>query len=219
MRKMKVAELVIDFDIYPRNNVDAHNVRCIMDAIIAGIELPPMICDRASKRLVDGVHRARAYLRLDPNAEAMVIEKTYHTEADLFLDAMRYNAAHGARLDSCDRTRCGIIAERLSIPIDAVAGALHMPVDKLAGLKSDRTARTSSGLSIALKRTIQHMSGRRMTKAQNDANEKLSGMNQQFYVNQLITLIENELLDTSDERLMKRLDALHKLLDGILAAV
>lgn len=219
MKKMKAAELVLDFGLYPRNHVDATNVKNICDAMSAGAEIPPVIIDRKSKRVSDGFHRVRAALRVGgDDAEIMVIEKNYANDAELFLDAMRYNASHGAKLHPCDRTHCTIIAERLSIPAEAVAGALNMPVDKLARLSIDRTARTSGGLSVALKNTVRHgFAGRRLTKRQVEANDKLSGMNQVFYANQLIELIESEMLDTGNEKLIERLRVLHGLLDGVLA--
>lgn len=218
MQTIKAAELVLDFDLYPRNNIDAHNVRMIMEAKAAGAEMPPVIADRKSKRVVDGFHRVKAELKSDPNGTIVVIFKTYRNDAELFLDAMRYNAAHGARLDPCDRTRCILIAEKLSIPIEAVAGALHMPEGKISALRNTRTATTSGGLAIALKHTNQHMAGRRLTKAQCEANARSSGMNQTFYVNQLVDLIESGLLNREDEKLLERLQHLHGLLESLLAA-
>ena len=218
MKRVKAASVVLDFDLYPRNNVDAHNVRSIVDAILAGQEMPPVIIDRKSKRVVDGFHRVKAVLRADPEGELDVVEKAYRNDAAMFLDAMKYNATHGARLDPCDRTRCTIIAARLSIPLDAVAGALHMPIEKLGNLRDTRTARNGGGsLSIPLKRTIKHMGGRKLTKPQQAANEKLSGMNQAFYANQLILLIETKMIDPEDAKLFERLAVLAELLDGLLA--
>ena len=219
MKQVKAASLVLDFDLYPRNNVDSHNVRGIIDAMEAGTELPPVIIEKKTRRVVDGFHRTRAVLQRDPEGEITIVEKVYHSDKELFLDAMRYNAAHGARLDPCDRTRCTLIAERLSIPIDSVAGALNMPVDKLAGLRETRTATVRGGLSIPLKRTIAHMAGRQLSKAQASANDGLSGMNQSFYVNQIISLIETGLLNKDDEKLMERLTRLYELLDGLLVKV
>jgi len=218
MKTMKAAEVVLDFDLYPRNNVDTHNVRCIMEAMLAGVEMPPVIIDRKSKRCADGFHRVKAALKIDANADITAIEKTYRTEADLFIDAMRYNASHGARLDPCDRTRCLLIAEKLSIPIDAVAGALHVQADRLGELRATRTATTGGGLEIPLKRTISHMAGRRLTKQQAEVNSRSSGMNQTFYANQIIDLIESKLLNLEDEKLMERLKRLHELLEELLVA-
>lgn len=217
MKEMKAAELVLDFDIYPRNNVDAFNVKSIVDAMVAGMELPPVIIDKKSKRVVDGFHRVRAKIRLyGDDAKITVIEKTYKDDGDMFLDSMRYNASHGARLDPCDRNHCVIIAERLGIPLDAVAGALHMPTDKLGSLRDTRTA-TVGGLSVPLKRTVApQFHGKALTKRQAVANERLSGMNQVFYANQLIELIEAKMLDTDDEKLMERLGHLNGLLSEML---
>lgn len=219
MKTYKAAELVEDFDLYPRNNVDSQHVKHLVEALAAGEELPPGIIDKKTKRLIDGFHRKRARIQLyGPDAEMEVIEKTYKNDAEMFLDAMRYNAAHGVKLDQCDRTHCVIIAERLSIPLEAVAGALHVPIERLGMLRTHRTALGSSGLTIPLKRTISHFAGKRLNKAQAEANEKLSGMNQAFYANQLIMLIENRLLDLEDERLMDRLKVLHEALEGLLVA-
>lgn len=220
MKRMKAAELVLDFDLYPRNNVDSHNVKNITDALAAGASLPAVVIDKKSKRVIDGFHRTKAVLRLyGEDAEIDVIEKVYKDESEMFLDAMRYNASHGAKLDPCDRTRCTIIAERLHIPLDMVAGALHMPVEKLGHLRTDRTA-TAGGLTVPLKRTIsEQFAGKKLTKRQQEANVKLSGMQQVFYVNQVIELLEAKMLDTSDERLMERLQVLHGLMEEVLVAV
>ncbi len=219
MRTIKAAEIVIDYTLYPRNSVDEHNVRCIMDAIRTGERLPPVLIDKKSKRVVDGVHRIKAHLRLDEDAKIEVAEKDFKNDAAIFLEAMRLNADHGAKLDSCDRTHCLVVAERLKINIDAVAGALHMPKEKLGNLRNRRIAKTAKGLAVPLKRTLQHMAGRRLTKQQIAANERSSGMNQAFYVNQLVDLIEAELLDQEDEKLLEALRHLHGLLDTLLPAV
>jgi hypothetical protein len=132
---------------------------------------------------------------------------------------MRLNASHGARLDPFDRAHCAIVAERLRIPEDAVAGALNMTVDRLATLKANRTARTAGGLSIPLKAGVaKKFAGRKLTKGQEAANEKLSGMSPLFHVNQLILLIENDMLADDDDNLEAGLRKLHGLIEGRIAA-
>ena len=60
------------------------------------------------------------------------------------------------------------------------------------------------------------MAGKKLSKPQEAANRKLSGMNQVFYVNQLITLIEADLLDKENDELLAKLQQLQVLLDGLL---
>lgn len=220
MKKMKVAELVLDFDLYPRNNVDSHNVRNLVDALATGAELPPVVIDKKTKRVTDGFHRCRASLQhFGDDAEILVIEKAYKSDAEMFVDAMKYNASHGAKLDSCDRSHCLIVAERLKIAVSTVAEALHMSVDRLSTLRETRTGINSSGQAVALKNTIAaQFTGKRLNKRQVQANEKLSGMSQVFYANQLIELLESDMLDTENEKLMERLMILNGLLDVVLTA-
>jgi len=218
MRKIKVSELVEDLDIYPRGQVDSSHVRYLGMALQGGASLPPPVIDRRSKRIIDGFHRCRCYRRIDENMEIDVIEKSYKSDADMFREAVRLNAHHGRNLSPYDRTRCVIIAERLGITVDQIASELSMTVEAIGELRMERTGRmTVAGINSAvpLKRTIRHMHGRQLTERQAEANERLGGMNQLFYVNQIIELIESGLLDTSNEKLMERLRYLIDLIGKI----
>jgi hypothetical protein len=217
---MKVASLILDFELYPRNNIDSGNVTSLCDAIAAEIALPPVIVEKRTKKVVDGFHRVKAYLRmLDDDAECFVVEKNYASDKELFKDAMRCNARHGARLDPCDRAHCVIVGERLQITREEMAEALSIKVDKLASIRETRTAYSSSGHPLPIKNTIRQFHGKRLTRQQERVNEKLSGMRPSFYANQLIMLIEADLLDVDDEHLMATLRKLHGLLEEELAAV
>lgn len=215
MKKYKVSELVLDFDVYPRGQVDSQHASYIAAAIEAGVEMPPAIIEKKTKRIVDGAHRHRA-IRSVHGDDAMMecVERSYKTEADLLLDAIRLNANHGRILTQFDRTRCITLAAKLSIDDSLLADAMSVNVDKLAELRTDRTAR-DAGLVIPLKRTIRHMAGQSLNKRQVQANSRLSGMNQAFYVNQLIELIESGLLNTNDPKLMERLELLRTLIDTL----
>ena len=216
MKKHALSELIFDFDLYPRGQVDSHHVTEIVAAIDAGATMPPPIICAKTKRIVDGFHRIRAYLRrYDEDYEVECIEKTYANDKDLFLDAMRYNAAHGRALTQHDKAHCLILAKKFRIKQDLVAAALNITTERIGSLTTTRIGR-AQGSPIALKRTISHMAGHDLTPDQAAANKKLSGMNQMFYVNQLITLIESDLLTTDDDDLMAGLAKLSGLLSGLL---
>lgn len=212
MQPIKAATLVLDYDLYPRPQIDSQHVMEIAAALEAGMELPPVIYDQKTKRVSDGFHRVRANIKVfGEDCEIMGIGKRYRTERDIFLDAMKYNAAHGKNLSQYDRARCLIIAEKLGIKQDAIADALHVTVGRLDTLRVRKTARTN-GNHVALKRTIGHKAGEKLTKPQQEANKKLGGMNQLFYVNQVILLFENDLVDTENEELMNRVEHLKTLI-------
>lgn len=219
MRKRKLSELVLDFDLYPRATVDSYHANDMQKAVEAGVKLPPIIICRKSKRIADGFHRHRVYSRLfGADHEVEVEERDYANDADLFLDAIRFNVSHGLRMDTHDKTHCILKAKDLRIATTALASVLHMDPKRIGELKIARTA-TADSLrgAIPIKRTIQHMAGRQLSEPQVQANKVLSGMNQSFYVNQVITLIESDLLDVADEKMMERLRHLGELIDGIAA--
>jgi hypothetical protein len=216
VKKYKLSELVLDFDIYPRGSVDSHHVGEIAAAMEAGVTLPPIVVDKKSKRIVDGFHRFRAYLRqFDENHEIECIEKEYKNDKDLFLDSMRFNASHGRALTVHDKVHCLLLAEKLRIAKDDVAESLNLTSERVGELMAQRVGRLGAQ-PIALKQSIRHMGGKKLSKDQVEANEKLSGMNALFHVHQIMILIENELLDTTNEDLMEGLRRLHEMLGPIV---
>lgn len=220
-KKIKLSEVVLDFSIYPRADVDAQHITYLREAEDAGSLLPPIVIDDLTKRVVDGFHRVKMWQRkykAEPNHTVEAIFKKYPGERELLLDAIRYNANHGRTLTRYDRTHCILLAEHLNIEVEELASALSITVGKVGELKVGRVGTMHVGKTttqIPLKRTIRHMSGRRMTKEQSEINSRLSGMNQGFYVNQIIMLIEADLLNFDDERLMESLFRLNKLLNQI----
>jgi len=223
MKEIKVSEVILDYNLYPRVEVSASHVTSLRNAYKAGIKFPPVLIDKKSKRCVDGFHRITMYLRHDPKMEIEVIEKTYKNDAEIFRHSMRLNSNHGKVLTPYDKTHCIIKAENLKIAPDQIAKDLCITVDALGDLKVDRIGKlkiagTNKKESIPLKRSIRHMRGKTLTDQQQKINEKLSGMDQLFHVNQIIYLLEFNLLDTSDVRLIERLEHLYSLIVKMKAA-
>jgi len=213
MRERKIGELILDFDVYPRVSIDTTHVGYMAEAEKGGAKFPPLVICAKSRRIVDGFHRHKVYMtRYGADYVVEVIEKRYRNDQELFLDSMRLNASHGRTLTRFDRVHCMLRAEVLKLTVEETASALSMPVDVYQELRVGRVAGTKQELTVPLKNTIRHMHGKTLTQAQEKANESLSGMNQVFYVNQVILLIDNNLLDLDNEKLMERLAHLSSLL-------
>ena len=122
-RKRIISGLVLDRDLSPRARLGSNHVRQLAESLRAGAELPPIVVERQTSRVVDGFHRVEAHRRVyGPEALIDAVEKDYADEAELFEDAMRLNSAHGSRLAPYDQLRCVAIAERLSIDPGAWRG-------------------------------------------------------------------------------------------------
>lgn len=230
MRKFKATDLVVDFELYPRGDVDSQHISYMVRSLEAGHSLPPIIIDEKTRKIVDGVHRWHAWRKWSgkEDIEIECVEKRYQNEANLFVDAVRLNASHGAALTTFDRAKCLLRAEELKINPEDIADALGMTIERAGALRQGRAGhlRVASidGTSVVafgkdqmipLKRTIRHMSGRTLTKKQAEINEHLGGMEALYYVNQLLMLIDGDLIDLSDERLANGLDKLSKAISQI----
>lgn len=219
--KLSVATLIFDGTLYPRASLDNQHVTYLREALRSGAKMPPITVCAKTMRIADGAHRVRAnQAEYGGDAKITAIVKTYANDKEFFLDAIALNADHGRALTSYDRSHIAIIAKNLKINPEHVASTLHMTITKFDSLVVDRSATLNrTPTVIPLKRTIRHMSGGRLTQRQQEANVRLGGMNQTFYVNQLITLMENDLLDTENANLMARLEVLRTLLAKIELAV
>ena len=216
MRIVKAASLVLDFGLYPRSKVDLHHLSEMCEAERAGVEFPDVVVDGKSKRVVDGFHRVRKQLTVYGEGATISCRfKHYKSEREMFEEAMQLNASHGRNLSSFDKAHCILRAADFGISDEVVAAALSVTEERIELVRTTKVATVKNGdgtLLVPLKRTIGHKAGKRITVKQQAANQKLGGMAQLFYVNQIILLIESGLLDTENEKLMEKVKQLKLIL-------
>ena len=212
IKRVKAASLVLDFNLYPRGTVDSQRVGYLVEALIAGDKLPPVIADSKSKRVIDGFHRDKAAIRFEgEDAEIDVEFRYYKNEAEMLLEAAELNARHGKPLDRHDRVHFFLLAKQQGISLDKVATALHTTPEKLEQLLDKRVAKSAKGGKgepVALKRTIEHMAGKTLTAGQQTANKSLGGMTQVFIFNQAIRLLEEDLVNVANPHVIAAIDRL-----------
>lgn len=212
-KRIKLSDLVLDFTLYPRPSVDSANVASLVGALESGTKLPDVTVDEKSLRVSDGFNRVTAYQRVfgdDYMVPCRVVK--YGNDAELFLDAIRLNAAHGKRLNTHDLARSTAIARRLGATDDQISVSMGVTSTRFERLINARFsgAKNDERPERVIKRTVIQLAdtGRRLTQEQIATMPKLGGMSQIFYVNQLHLLIDSGMLDTANERLMERLDEL-----------
>jgi len=218
-QKVKITKLLLDYNLYPREQIQSFHVRQMVEALEAGTILPPIIVDRKSKRVVDGFHRVRAHRKLyGKDAEVSAIFRTYEGETQMFIEAIALNATHGRNLTPYDRARCLARAEELKMDPAVVAKALNMTVETLGRLKTERLGYFHTK-PIVLKRTTAHLAGEELTEEQFAYNRQAGGMQSTFYIKQIIGMLEAEAIDWEDEKVVKALKHLHQLLDEAMKPI
>lgn len=188
LKTMKLTDLILDFDLYPRNDVSATHVTALVDASEAGEVIPPMVADAKSKRVTDGFHRYRMHERLG-HETAEVELRDYATEAEMFADAVRLNASHGRSFDPFDRRRAVLKLADYGYTPEQIKAIVHMPASKLEGV-ARITATVPGGGVVVVKGGLRaELSGTRMNAAKRDLNESWSGMNPAYHARQLGDLL------------------------------
>jgi len=215
VESVPIESLILNWDIYPRHHVDSANVRSMIDAEEAGVKLPPIVVDRKTKMVVDGFHRIEKNKRLDlPEIE--VEWHDYKNTAAMVEDSIRRNL-HGRPLDPYDKARCIQIAEVVGLSVDRLAAAMSLTVDRLEDLRIRKTAIGPDNRIMPIKRTLQHLAGRKITQEQVQGNQQASGLSAAHYANQLANCLEKKLVDWSDDKTVAALERVQGLLKKCMA--
>ncbi len=218
IRTVALAEIVEDYTLYPRTAVDRTHVTSLSRVLEAGGKLPPMVVEKGTLRLVDGWHRLRAYRHvLGADAKMSVEVRAYDSEAALYADALVMNAPHGKRLTAYDIVTAITKGEKIGLTRDVIATSLSVKREYVDGLVTSRTAIGGNGKKAPLKYTVRHMAGKPLSESQLDVMPRVGGLGQPFYVNQVLLLLRNHMVDTGNENLMASLRDLYDALRTFLA--
>lgn len=216
--ELKAAEIVLDYNLYPRHKIDSTHVLHIRTAIRAGEELPPVLVDRESKRAIDGFHRITATLK-ELGAEATISAelRDYGTEADMLLDAIRTNSGHGQNLSAYDRVRCMVLADEFKVSLEDVSNALRCRTSEAKNLKLQRTVSVGGGRTTPIKQGLRHLAtrGKKLSAKQVEGVQSYGGMRPTYYVNEVLRILSYDLADWRNPSFVKQLAALRETLNGI----
>ncbi len=209
---LNVVALKLDFDLYPRNQVDDQHVGRLAEALRSGETLPPITVQEKTLMVVDGFHRIRACERVygaDAKIEAELW--SYKDNAEFFVHATRLNATHGEKLSTYDKAHCLVVAERLKIEPRVINRVLAVTPETAKRIMENRAETRTEG-SIPLRNGLQHLRRRVLTKEQARVIPKLHGKPPIFHVDQLIKMIENDLMPEITVKLSEKLGRLRELL-------
>ena len=89
---------------------------------------------------------------------------------------------------------------------------MHIPVKEFKRFVANRMIITPAGKEIFLKKSFKHLKGEQISGLPNDVERKLSGQSQWQLLNQLVTIVENDLLDKENKSVMTLVRKLRKIL-------
>jgi hypothetical protein len=211
-KTVPAASLVEDFSLYPRNTVSDTHVNDLARALSAGDSLPPIVAEKGTLRIVDGVHRRRAHIKAFGDEATVEVDlRTYENEAELYLEAVRFNSAHGRKLDRHDQTRIVLRLQELQVEPSAIALALHVPEQEIRTL-AIRVVYDEAGTAVPQKRGLEHLRGTVLRPEQVTAMKSVRSAEVGRLCLELTRLIEHDLVDYEDSRVVDRLMNLNRVL-------
>lgn len=216
LKTVPLASLVEDMDLYPRVHIDSVHVSDLVRAVEGGAQLPPIVADERSKRIVDGFHRNRLWWKvLGDTGEVLVDFRRYKNEAELFLAAVDLNSAHGRKLDRQDQARIVTRAKELGVNDRKVAVSLHVPEARVQHLQA-RVIYGPASTWRPAKRGMRHLHGTRLSKQQVSVVSSVRSGSIIQPARELIGLLNSGLGDLSDAAAVESLEELRGAIDRAL---
>lgn len=226
VQEVRLADLVEDWDIYPRHNFDVSWVRRMVDALETGSKLPPPVVARRGMRIVDGWHRVKAYRKfLGVGASIQADVRSYKSEADIVKDAVAFNSDHGRKLDAQDTARSALLLERHGVVISDISVILRMPEEKIRRITIDPSQVVVTRVADRVEkipakpaaRSPGAATPRELTSEQEAAHRSASGWGETQMARDLIRRIESGLfVPESNPAAVTALWQLHDLIEAKL---
>jgi hypothetical protein len=192
MAQVKLTDLVLDFDLYPRNGLSSPNINSIVDALEMGDPIPPIVADKESKRVVDGFHRYKAHQKLK-REKIEVTWRNYKGDAEMFADAVRLNRQHGQPFDTYDLKRSVQRLLEFGLKPKDVSDIVRVPRNRIDVFVGE-FAKGPGQRPVVVKGGLSSLRGRTINQAQVNVNEKYSGYQPAFHVNQLVALLKANII-------------------------
>jgi len=154
---MKISELTIDSELYPRIRSGWLTAYQYAQAMKANSIFPPITVGiyREKKYVVDGVHRIEAKKMLKEEYIDAIV-KTYKSEKEMFVDAVKLNSAHGRQLSVQEKVRIIDKLKKMRFNLQEISELVKVPIDKI-GLLQQRIITGPKGEHIYLKSVLTNV--------------------------------------------------------------
>lgn len=210
---LKLDEIEIDEEIYPRHNVDWQDTWKYSQAMKAGAKFPPILVALFQKRyyLIDGRHRIEAVKRLKQDYIDCVIAKFKDRKA-MYIEAVKLNVRHGKSLTTQDRVMIITKLQEFKLAESEISNIVAIPVDKIKPFVVKRVAHTLTGEPVALKAPITHLAGTEVPDDIEEQSKIISSRGDYQIYDQFIQLLENKLYNLRDKKVKAKLLHIKRLL-------
>jgi hypothetical protein len=230
---LPIIEVVYDPSLQQRAvQVEPVHLKRLLDALETGAMFPAIIIDKASRRIVDGIHRYHAikkYAEKYPekfNGEVTILceEREFFSDDEMFKFVLAANSAHGMPWAPIDKQRITLEAQRRGISLPEVSELIRMPLPQLEKVSATAIVRPATDgelrkepLKNTLPKTVREAwAGKVLTTEQQDVNNKFGGMRLNYYIENLTLYLKADCWKLTDEPDRQRFRELQQLLTNAM---
>lgn len=208
---MKISELIIDSELYPRIKSGWLTAYQYAQAMKANSVFPPITVGiyAEKKYVVDGVHRIEAKKLLKEEYIDAIVKK-YDSEKEMFVDAVRLNSTHGRPLSVQEKVRIIDKLKNMQFELKEISELVKIPVDKIEGFQH-RIIIGPKGEHIYLKSVLSHSDAGSATLQIVD-QKSFSVANVSMLLTQMIELLETNVYSIEDVAIKELTVHLYQLL-------
>jgi len=151
---LKISDLILDSDLYPRMKTGWLTAYQYAQAMRAKSNFPPINVGvyQGKKYVIDGWHRIEAKKMLkEEYIDAIVIK--YNTTREMFLESVKLNSTHGRQLSVQEKVRIISKLKEMHFKMEEISEIIKIPLDKI-GILEARTITGPKGEPIYVKSVL-----------------------------------------------------------------
>lgn len=221
LKNIEISKIKFDEEIYPRSQVVWQVAYDYAESMKTGSKFPPIVLALHRRRLIlcDGMHRIEAHkLRKKRTIKAEI--HTGWSYQRIFEEAIRRNIQHGKALSPYEKRRIALKLRHMRYNLKEVSKLIQVPLDKLEDFIGQRMISSITGKTLVerefiVKKPLKHLAGQKFKRRDFEAiKEAQKGhvRDQIGLLKDLISLLKNGLLDTSNKRVSELLEELKLLI-------
>ncbi len=218
MRKiLDIKQIVFDEELYPRGSFDWKTAYSYSQAMKTGAKFPPIYVGflDGSYVLMDGKHRIEANNNLKIKSISCDIVRV-KDKKELFIKAVQSNIKNGKPLSSYDRTKIIMGLDSMHVGITQISKVVQMPVTSVKKFMIERVRSSISGEEILLKTPLKHLPQSKVSNDLDYVQDKITGSSQEAIVYDLKALLENNLIDKKNRKILNDLKVIYQLIKQLI---
>lgn len=217
---LAIGKIQIDEKYYPRMKWGWQTAYQYAMAMKAGAKFPPIEVAKIKSGLfkgertflVDGRHRIEA-LKINKEKHVQALVNTeVKTLEQLFLLAVERNISHGRPFSTQEKTSIALKLKKMDFKEEEISKIIQVPIEKFEKFISSRVTNSVSGEEIPLKKAVKHVASSPVEENFEEIQDGIHvGTSQIVLLDDFITLLENNLLQTENREVMKRVSKIINL--------